>query len=156
MINNPVIEESIQSQDEQKTNKNFMEIINENIYISNNYLKPKFRKLLAGVITKNITNILNYLDLLDLCQVRAVNKLLLISVNDYYQLRLKMEIELITKFQEENSEKTELYMKNIDSQIPISNNNWLDFNLTSVTNKILSLEKENLVNIHEIKSLDKL
>ena len=44
MINNPVIEESIQSQDEQKTNKNFMEIINENIYISNNYLKPKFRK----------------------------------------------------------------------------------------------------------------
>ena len=90
MINNPVIEESIQSQDEQKTNKNFMEIINENIYISNYYLKPKFRKLLAGVITKNITNILNYLDLLDLCQVRAVNKLLLISVNDYYQLRLKM------------------------------------------------------------------
>ena len=109
-----------------------------------NNLKPKFRKLLAGVITKNITNILNYLDLLDLCQVRAVNKLLLISVNDYYQLRLKMEIELITKFQEENSEKTELYMKNIDSQIPISNNNWLDFNLTSVTNKILSLDKETL------------
>ena len=141
MINNPVIEESIQSQDEQKANKNFMEINNENFYISNYYLKPKFRKLLAAVITKNITNILNYLDLLELCQVRAVNKLFLISVNDYYQLRLKMEIELITKFQEENSEKTELYMKNIDSQIPISNNNWLDFNLTSVTNKILSLDK---------------
>ena len=155
MINNPVIEESIQSQDEQKTNKNFMEINNENFYISNYYLKPKFRKLLAAVITKNITNILNYLDLLELCQVRAVNKLFLISVNDYYQLRLKMEIELITKFQEENSEKTELYMKNIDSQIPISNNNWLDFNLTSVTNKILSLDKETLINIRAIKSLGK-
>ena len=135
LINNPVIEESIH--EEQKPNKTFMETIKENLNISNYYVKPKFRKLLASVITKNITNILNYLDLLDLCQVRAVDKLLLISVNDYYQVRLKMEIELITKFQEENNDKTELYMKNIDSQIPISNKNWLDFNLTSVTNKIL-------------------
>ena len=153
LINNPVIEESIH--EEQKPNKTFMETIKENLNISNYYLKPKFRKLLASVITKNITNILNYLDLLDLCQVRAVDKLLLISVNDYYQVRLKMEIELITKFQEENNDKTELYMKNIDSQIPISNNNWLDFNLTSVTNKILSLDKETLVNIRAIKSLGK-
>ena len=30
-----------------------------------------------------------------------------------------------------DKEKTEIFMKNIDSQIPISNGGWLDFDLMS-------------------------
>ena len=71
------------------------------------------------------------------------------------KIRLKLEIEYITTFQEENKDKTEIFMKNIDSQIPISNNNWLDFDLSSVTSKITSLTKNTLIKIKAIKSLGK-
>ena len=100
-------------------------------------------------------DILNYLDLYDLCQVRAVNKLFQITVHEYYKTRLKLEIEYITSFQEDNKEKTEIFMKNIDSQIPISNGGWLDFDLCSVTNKITSLTKNTIIKIKAIKSLGK-
>lgn len=100
-------------------------------------------------------DILNYLDLYDLCQVRAVNKLLQVTVHEYYKIRLKLEIEYITTFQEDNKEKTEIFMKNIDSQIPISNGGWLDFDLCSVTNKITSLTKNTIIKIKAIKSLGK-
>ena len=79
----------------------------------------------------------------------------MVTVHEYYKIRLKLEIEYITTFQEENKDKTEIFMKNIDSQIPISNNNWLDFDLSSVTNKITSLTKNTLIKIKAIKSLGK-
>lgn len=100
-------------------------------------------------------DILNYLDLYDLCQVRAVNKVFQVTVHEYYKTRLKLEIEYITSFQEDNKEKTEIFMKNIDSQIPISNGGWLDFDLCSVTNKITSLTKNTIIKIKAIKSLGK-
>ena len=46
-------------------------------------------------------------------------------------------------------------MKNIDSQIPISYKNWLNFDLNSVTEKITSLSKETLIKIKAIKNLGK-
>ena len=57
-------------------------------------------------------------------------------VHEYYQKRLKIEIQTITSYQNFNQEKTSIFMKNIDSQIPISNKNWLDFDLNSVTKTI--------------------
>ena len=79
----------------------------------------------------------------------------MVTVHEYYKIRLKLEIEYITTFQEENKDKTEIFMKNIDSQIPISNGGWLDFDLCSVTNKITSLTKNTIIKIKAIKSLGK-
>ena len=95
------------------------------------------------------------MDLVDLCQVRSVNKVLKTQVHEYYQRRLKIEIDFITSFQEENMDKTEIFMKNIDSQIPISYKNWLNFDLNSVTEKITSLSKDTLIKIKSIKNLGK-
>jgi hypothetical protein len=47
-------------------------------------------------------------------------------------------------------------MKIIDSQIPISNKNWLDFDLTSVINKLKIIDKKVITNLRSIKSVGKL
>lgn len=47
-------------------------------------------------------------------------------------------------------------MKIIDSQIPISNKNWLDFDLNSVINKLKVLDKKVITNLRSIKNVGKL
>ena len=47
-------------------------------------------------------------------------------------------------------------MKNIDSQIPISTNNWLDFDLSSVTSKLQLLDRKILTRLRSIKSMGKI
>ena len=121
-----------------------------------NRIRPKFFKLLNQVITSHFDPILNYLDLLDLCSIRATSHFFLSIVHEYYQKRLKFEINLITSYQEENKEKTAIFMKNIDSQIPISNKNWLDFDLASVTSKLQLLDRSILTKLRSIKSIGKL
>ena len=87
--------------------------------------------------------------------LRRVNKLFLNLVNDYYEIRLKLEIAVITNFQNQNEENTMLYMQNIDSQIPLSNNHWLDFDLKSVTKNIELLDKNTIIQLKSIKKLTK-
>ena len=119
-------------------------------------IRPKFFKLLNVILSSHFELIMDYLDLLELCSVRAVNHFFLSLVHDYYQRRLKFEIGLITSYQEENKEKTTIFMKNIDSQIPISNKNWLDFDLVSVTQKLQLLDRNILTKLRAIKSIGKL
>ena len=144
---------------ENENNNNNLENTEKNININNqneilgnaafinNYYLPNLLRLFGEVISSNFDNILNYLDLIDLCQLRTVSKGLLSNVNNYYPLRLKMEIDLINSYQNNNKEKIEKIMEIIDSQIPLSSNNWIDFNLTSVINKILNLDSDNLLKI---------
>jgi hypothetical protein len=47
-------------------------------------------------------------------------------------------------------------MKIIDSQIPLSNKNWLDFDLGSVINKLKVLYKRIVTSVKIIKSTGKL
>ncbi len=47
-------------------------------------------------------------------------------------------------------------MKIIDSQIPISNKNWLDFELSSVISKMKLFDKKVIANLRGIKNLGKL
>jgi hypothetical protein len=47
-------------------------------------------------------------------------------------------------------------MKIIDSQIPISNKNWLDFDLNSVIRKLKILDKKTITNLRAIKNTGKL
>ena len=127
---------------------------NSNIYgISN--IKPKFIKNLNEIITNYGQFIFNYLTLTEISLLRGINKLFYETINDYYELRLKIEINNITNFKNENEEITILYMQNIDSQIPVSNNHWLEFDLKKVTKNMELLDKDTIIELKSIKKLIK-
>ena len=88
--------------------------------------------------------------------MRAANKLFLAIVHDYYPKRLRLEVERIKVFQERNYENFLNFMKIIDSQIPISNKNWLDFDLNSVILKLKIIDKKVITNLRAIKNIGKL
>ena len=133
--------------------------INNSVY-NNSFLtrrlKPNLIRLISQVFNDEILySILNYLDLIELSQFRAVNRNILLLVHEYYKRRVKIEIDRITLYQENNKEKVEFYMKNIDSQIPLSNKGWLDFDLKSVSNKLLILDRNLLTKLRSIKNIGK-
>ena len=118
-------------------------------------IKPRFIKNFNEVIINCNQLIFNYLTLKEVTLLRRVNKLFLNLVNDYYEIRLKIEIADITNFQNQNEENTILYMQNIDSQIPLSNNQWLEFDLKSVTKNMELLDKSTIIQLKSIKKLFK-
>jgi len=99
---------------------------------------------------------LNYLELTDLCKTRATNKLFLAIIHEYFPKRLRIEVDRIKTFQEINYDNFLNFMKIIDSQIPISNKNWLDFDLNSVISKLKVIDKKVIGNLRAIKSVGKL
>ena len=101
-------------------------------------------------------NILNFLETNDLAKMRSVNKLFLAVVHDYYPKRLRYEVDRIKSFQETNYETFLAFMKIIDSQIPISYKNWLEFDLNSVLGKLRLLDKNTITNLKSFKNLGKL
>ena len=119
-------------------------------------LKPNLIRLINQVFHDEIIySILNYLDLIELSQFRALDRTILLLVHEYYKKRVKMEIDSITKYQNNNHEKMDFFMKNIDSQIPLSNEGWLDFDLKSVSNKLLILDRNLLTKLRSIKNIGK-
>jgi len=96
------------------------------------------------------------LDLKDLARTRASNKLFQSIVHEYYPKRLTIEVEKIKIFQERNYQNFLNFMNIIDSQIPLSNKNWLDLDLKSVANKLKVLDKKVVTNLRSIKNLGKL
>ena len=133
--------------------------LNNSIY-NNSFLtrrlKPNLIRLISQVFNDEILySILNYLDLIELSQFRALSRNILLLVHEYYKRRVKIEIDSITKYQEKNREKVDFYMKNIDSQIPLSNKGWLDFDLKSVSNKLLILDRNLLTKLRSIKNIGK-
>lgn len=119
-------------------------------------VKPKCSKFLIFILTKYPECILNYLDLIEICYLRSVNSIFLETIHNYFQYRLRFEISIITQFQQMNIDKTEQFMKNIDAQIPLSTNNWLDFNLQSITTKLKILNRSIITKLRAIKSIGKL
>ena len=118
-------------------------------------LRPKYYKHLIEILTTYSDPIFNYLSLPELSNTRGVNKMFQMIIHEYFQKRLKMEIQAITSYQAMNQEKSSYFMKNIDSQIPISNNNWLNFDLQSVKNQIQSLSRDTITQLRAIKNLGK-
>jgi hypothetical protein len=77
-------------------------------------------------------------------------------VHEYYPKRLRFEVENIKYFQERNDKIFFEFMKIIDSQIPISNRNWLEFELGSVLSNLKVLDKNVVTSLRGIKSIGKL
>ena len=120
-------------------------------------VSPKFLKNFREILLTYSSPIFNYLTLIDLCQVRASSKMFYGIISEYYDKRLKIEIQDITNFQNLNKEKTAEFMKNIDSQIPISYKNWLIFDLNTATIRIQTLLNRNIITqLRSIKNLGKI
>lgn len=119
-------------------------------------IKPRYFRLLGEVLNNHSDQILNYLDLKDLAITRSVNQFVLALVHQYYPKRLKLEVERIHIFQEENFQLILNFMELLDSQIPYSTNNWLDFDFESVNEKLKILDKNILTSIKAIKHLVKI
>ena len=139
------------------------DISSSKILKKNNRVKPKFFKLLGIIMNSHMDviyflnkPIFNYLDLVDLAKIRGANKLLLALAHDYFPKRLRIEVEFIKSFQESCYDSFLNFMKIIDSQIPLSNKNWLDFDLTSVINKLKVLDKKVITALKAIKNTGKL
>jgi hypothetical protein len=77
-------------------------------------------------------------------------------VNDYYPKRLKFEVDMIRLFQERKYENFMNFLKIIDSQIPMSNNNWLEFDLNVVIKKLKIFDKKVVTALRGIKHIGKL
>ena len=120
-------------------------------------IKPNLIRVINQIFYASdvLDTILNYLSLIELSQFRALNRNILFLVHEYFKKRVKIEIDYITKYQENNKEKVDFFMKNIDSQIPLSNKGWLDFDLNSVANKLLILDRNLLTKLRSIKNIGK-
>ena len=127
---------------------------NSNVY-SIFPVKPKYIKNLNDVISNCGQFIFNFLTIKEITLLREINKLFYEAINEYYEIRLKIEINNITNFKKENEENTMLYMQNIDSQIPVSNNQWLEFDLKKVTKNMELLDKDTIMGLKSIKKLIK-
>ncbi len=127
-------------------------------------VKPKFFKMLGQIMHSHVEvriflftqPIFNYLELTDLCKVRQSNKLFLAVVHEYYPKRLKFEVDIIRLQQERNYENFMDFLKIIDSQIPISNNNWLEFDLNIAIANLKILDKKVITALRGIKNIGKL
>ena len=70
-----------------------------------------FLALSLTIIVSNQKEKINML-IQEVSLLRSINKLFLNLINDYYEIRLKLEINDITNFQNQNEENTMLYMQN--------------------------------------------
>ena len=156
MNNNSIYNNYINNTKTESHNKSNSIFQNNSKLYSINNIKPKFIRNLNEIISKCGQFIFNYLSIKEITLLRSINKLFYESINDYYEIRLKIEINNITNFKNENEENTILYMQNIDSQIPISNNQWLEFDLKKVTKNMELLDKETIIELKSIKKLIKL
>lgn len=116
-------------------------------------VKPKYYRLLGQVINLHFDSILNYLDVKEVSNLRGTNQMFLALVHEYYPKRLRLEVERIRIFQDENYDSLLNFMKIIDSQIPVSNNNWLEFDLSIVVEKLKILDKKILTELKSIKKM---
>ena len=140
-------------------NNNISNIEHTTTSISNFFpkrIKPSFFRIMNEIFEKSLESIANYLEIFDLCSLRALNHKFLFLIHNYFKSRIKFEISLITNYQEQHQNFTEIFMKNIDSQIPISNKNWLDFDLNVVTSKLKILDRNILTKLRAIKNIGKL
>ena len=135
------------------------ENINNNIFFSlPNLKKPNLIRLSNKIFNEFslLKPILNYLTIFELNNMRRINHNILSLVNDYFKIRIKIEINYITDYQEKNKDKVHYFINNIDTQIPLSNKNWLDFDLNSIVNKINILNRNIINRLKYIKNLNKI
>jgi len=162
-INNEKIEFSINENNEFNQENSSSSYLKDKIDISVYISIPKRIKPNLIRLSRKILNdlslcqwILNYLNIFELNHMRRINHNILSIIHQYYKKRIKMEIDFVTDYQEKNKDKVYSFMKNIDTQIPISNKNWLDLDLNSVVHKLHLLNRNIITKLRSIKNINKI
>jgi len=130
---------------------NFMESPNRDIYRdlkitsllqshrnSEMPMRPYLKQLLKDVINSDfLYYIADFLTTKTIIMLTGVNTMFRDSFKIYLPTRLQQEADYINLFIETNDELNKEFMKLVDTQIPISNGNWLNFDFIN-TLKIIS------------------
>lgn len=132
----------------------------ENNFITKSFpalkVKPKLKKLFSDVFSTNFEEIINYLPIAEVTSLRKTNKSFYSQINSYFPKRLRLEVDRINQYQMDNYSTFLSFMKMINSQIPISKGNWLDFDLNSVVEKLKLINKNMISSLKSIKNLGKI
>ena len=92
-------------------------------------MRPHLKQLLKDVINSDfLYYIADFLDTRTIISFTAVSSTFRDSFRVYLPTRLQQEADYINLFIETNDELNKEFMKLVDTQIPISNGNWVNFN----------------------------
>lgn len=102
-------------------------------------MRPYLKQLLKDVINSDfLYYIADFLNTKTLIKLTGVSTLFRDSFRVYLPTRLQQEADYINLFIETNDELNKEFMKLVDTQIPISNGNWVNFNFLETLKTISS------------------
>lgn len=100
-------------------------------------MKPYLKQLLKDVINQDFLYFMSdFMDTAELIKFQRVNQLFNHSIRVYLPTRLQQEADYINLFIEENEELNREFMKLVDTQIPISQGNWVCFDFLETLRQI--------------------
>lgn len=118
-------------------------------------VKPRFYKQFSLLVKDYFDDVLDYLTLEELINLRSTNQALYATVHDYFSKRIIIENETIKSFQESNSLLISEFLKHIEDQIPIATDNWLEYDIKTIVQNLGLFDKRVLNSLRSLKSIGK-
>ena len=115
--------------------------------------EQKYSDLFTQILDLNSPLILNYLLIPELSILSSTNRTIKYIIEKYYSLRLKIEYEDIRNFEIINKDKNDEYLKIYEFQIPLSQNNWFNYDIQNAISTILALDRKTISQLRGIKKL---
>jgi len=115
--------------------------------------KPAHLKNLAAFFSGPFisANLLPFLEVKELLRARLISKEFSLGCDTYFPFALQREADIIYRELEENEELNKNYMEVVQTQIPISTNDWLKLELGETLD--CTLTKQDVTNIKAIKKV---
>jgi len=118
--------------------------------------EQKISLLFQKILEENNSQILNFLLIPELSLLRGINRKIKIIIDRYYVFRLTIQYNDIKNFENKNKFKKDEFLKIYDLQIPISTNDWFNYDLKKAIENILSLDRKTIAQLRGIKNLKNL
>ena len=106
---------------------------------------------LNALLENNI--LLNYLIIPELSLLSSTCKTVKIIVDRYYPSRLKIQYDDIKNFEKKSKDKKDEYLKIYEMQIPLSKNEWFNYDIQNAIDIILRLDRKTIAQLRSIKKL---
>eukprot|EP01022_Parablepharisma_sp_SALTPOND_P008132 TRINITY_DN135258_c1_g1_i1.p1 TRINITY_DN135258_c1_g1~~TRINITY_DN135258_c1_g1_i1.p1 ORF type:complete len:1171 (-),score=124.18 TRINITY_DN135258_c1_g1_i1:698-4153(-) len=115
--------------------------------------KPSHLKNLAATFTSPFLskNLLHFLEVKELLQIRLVSREFSAACDAYFPFALQREADIIYRELEDEQELNAQYMEIVQTQIPISTNDWLKLELSETLDCCLT--KKDITNLKAIKKI---
>ena len=116
-------------------------------------IKPSHLKNLAATFTEKLIaeNLLQFLEVGELLQARLISRKFSLACDKYFPFALQREADSIYRELEDEAELNAQYMEVVQTQIPISTNDWLKLELANTEECCLS--KWDITNLKAIKKV---